>query len=717
MEVVRGEKKVKELIYEVASRANHSICSYAGAYSPAMITESQENYDLMRELHSSHDVKVRYITEITKENIQYCKRMMSELSAEIKHVDNVRGNFTVTDSEYISVPATGEGKIARDLIYSNLPELVEQNQFFFETLWSSAIPAEERIRELQEGKIRSETSMVRDQHKILEDTKRMVETSNRYSVCSVSGGLLYAYNNSYSVFKEILDKHRRGEHEGIKWLTTIDVGSVEVAKKFLELGMEIRHTNNIPTESFGVSDKEVGVTLSRLEGGRLNNRALFSNEPIYLEHYRTLFESLWAGAIDVRERIKQIDLGIEEPLMRILRNKAEIEELYVEMINEAKEEILLLLPSSNAYRREKGIGVIDAMQSAVSDRGIKVFLLSPDASPKDAVQTFNREQNSKKEERHKINHKVIREATTPNTVTILVVDRTRSLIIEQQDDSKLDFEKAIGLATYSTRGSTVKSNIRFFERMWEEAAEREREEVLLQKEIRSRREAELLQDILAHDIRNFNQISLTSAELLKTEKFSDAEAQPLIDEILGATERSSNLIEKAKSLGKIISQENVKLFPVNLQDSLQQSIQVVAKAHRDKVVVPLFALTKDAYVLADDFLDDAFTNVLGNAINYTEAKTVPIEISAEEVNELGDDHKPVSYYRVAIADHGRGIPDAAKERVFTRYLETARGSGLGLSIVYALVVDRYSGKVKVRNRVEDDYRKGTVIELWLPKPS
>ncbi|MFI5421035.1 MAG: sensor histidine kinase, partial [Nitrososphaerales archaeon] len=372
---------------------------------------------------------------------------------------------------------------------------------------------------------------------------------------------------------------------------------------------------------------------------------------------------------------------------------------------------LLLLPTSNTYRREEVIGVIDAMQDAVSEREVIVLLLSPDASANDAMQEFDREQGSKKEGRNKINYKVIREATTPNTVTILVVDRTRSLIIEQQDDSKLDFEKAIGLATYSTRGSTVKSNIRFFERMWEEVGEREREEMLLQKEIRSRREAELLQDILAHDIRNFNQITLMSAELLKTEKFSAIEARPLIDDIMTATERSRNLIDKAKSLGKIISQENVKLFPVNLEDSLRRSMEIAIKAHREKVVIPTFALKRDAKVRADDFLDDAFTNVLSNAINYTEGETVPIEISVEEMSE---DQK---YYKVAITDHGKGIPDGAKEKVFTRYLETARGSGLGLSIVYALVVDRYSGKVRVRNAVEGDFRQGTVIELWLPAAS
>ncbi len=122
--------------------------------------------------------------------------------------------------------------------------------------------------------------------------------------------------------------------------------------------------------------------------------------------------------------------------------------------------------------------------------------------------------------------------------------------------------------------------------MWEEVEEREREEVLLQKEIRSRREAELLQDILAHDIRNFNQITLMSAELLKTEKFSAIEAQPLIDDIMTATERSRDLIDKAKSLGKIISQENVKLFPVSLEDSLRRSVEIAMKPTGTKSLFP-----------------------------------------------------------------------------------------------------------------------------------
>lgn len=70
----------------------------------------------------------------------------------------------------------------------------------------------------------------------------------------------------------------------------------------------------------------------------------------------------------------------------------------------------------------------------------------------------------------------------------------------------------------------------------------------------------------------------------------------------------------------------------------------------------------------------------------------------------------------ALWDRGRGIPDGLKEGAFKRYLETAKGSGLGLSIVYALVTDRYGGRVALKNRVKGDFTKGTTAEIWLPRP-
>jgi signal transduction histidine kinase len=64
-----------------------------------------------------------------------------------------------------------------------------------------------------------------------------------------------------------------------------------------------------------------------------------------------------------------------------------------------------------------------------------------------------------------------------------------------------------------------------------------------------------------------------------------------------------------------------------------------------------------------------------------------------------------------------GITDEIKSRIFSRYLEGARGSGLGMSIVHALVVERYNGRVLIGDRVKGDYKQGVSIAVCLRKPS
>jgi hypothetical protein len=47
---------------------------------------------------------VRFITEITKENISYTKAFVQ--SVELRHLDGVKGNFGVSDAEYIAISTT-----------------------------------------------------------------------------------------------------------------------------------------------------------------------------------------------------------------------------------------------------------------------------------------------------------------------------------------------------------------------------------------------------------------------------------------------------------------------------------------------------------------------------------------------------------------------------------------------------------------------------------
>jgi hypothetical protein len=44
-----------------------------------------------------------------------------------------------------------EGKAASQMIYTNVRELVEQQQYIFDTLWKKSIPADEKIKEIEGG--------------------------------------------------------------------------------------------------------------------------------------------------------------------------------------------------------------------------------------------------------------------------------------------------------------------------------------------------------------------------------------------------------------------------------------------------------------------------------------------------------------------------------------------------------------------------------------
>jgi hypothetical protein len=87
---------------------------------------------------------LRYLTEITDANISYCKELIIN---EVRHLDGIKGNFMVSEMEYLA-PATshGETKLAALIIYSNVREIVEHQQYVFETLWNKSISSEKRIR-------------------------------------------------------------------------------------------------------------------------------------------------------------------------------------------------------------------------------------------------------------------------------------------------------------------------------------------------------------------------------------------------------------------------------------------------------------------------------------------------------------------------------------------------------------------------------------------
>ena len=106
------------------------------------------------------DTKPRYVIEVTKKNIDYCKNSMKLL--DLRHLDNLRGNFLLYENKYWFLYKADvckqkgkkeklEGDKNMDLLVgsNSTTEFVDQQQKLFDTIWDNSIPADVKIKELE----------------------------------------------------------------------------------------------------------------------------------------------------------------------------------------------------------------------------------------------------------------------------------------------------------------------------------------------------------------------------------------------------------------------------------------------------------------------------------------------------------------------------------------------------------------------------------------
>ena len=116
------------------------------------------------ELHRK-GVRQRHITEIVPENINHCKKLMK--FQELRHLDGLKGYLSILDGRLLGSHAYGqEQELPPHVVESTVRIFVEQQQYFFETLWSKAIPAKQRIKEIEEGAKREFVETIRDPSEI-----------------------------------------------------------------------------------------------------------------------------------------------------------------------------------------------------------------------------------------------------------------------------------------------------------------------------------------------------------------------------------------------------------------------------------------------------------------------------------------------------------------------------------------------------------------------
>ncbi|UCC93372.1 MAG: PAS domain S-box protein [Thermoplasmata archaeon] len=225
--------------------------------------------------------------------------------------------------------------------------------------------------------------------------------------------------------------------------------------------------------------------------------------------------------------------------------------------------------------------------------------------------------------------------------------------------------------------------------------------------LRARERAEFFTDLMAHDINNYIQGVIGFLDLLGKSQLEGEQAK-YVRQANEQASRVSDLIERVRTISKAQHPEELK--PVDLRAVIDQEVADIRHKYADQELdIVVDEAEGPVPVMADDLLNDLVLNLLDNAVKFSTIPMPKVEISLAPREDDG-------YVTLSIADRGPGIVDEDKDQVFFRFVrrrEEAEGTGLGLSLVMALV-DRYKGRVWIEDRVPGEPGEGAVFKVELP---
>ncbi len=468
----------------------------------------------------------------------------------------------------------------------------------------------------------------------------------------------------------------------VRYLTEINKENLYYCKQLLAMVDELRHLGGIKG-NFYVSDEEYGAPATSHEKGRSAEMMIYSHLKEVVEHQQYIFESVWNTSTSADRKIKEIEseddivLGITQVIDSPLRTQ----ELFLNLIKSANYEILLIMPTVNAFLREYNIGAIQLLkelaygyitqskkgsaptakrnlQESTTRKGhMSIRIITP---TNDAINKIINDMNliaPSNLPMQRANEEPVDPTTFPSlhlhyddksnnsiiqlrhleslprynvtTATILVVDRKASLVFEKIDDAKESFVEAVGLSTFSTSEPTIMSYVSIFENFWNQVDlyEKLKEHDKLQKEFIN---------IASHELRTPTQAILGYSTLVRRHP-------EMREEMLGYIERNAvrlqNLINNILDVSRIESRTlKLNKEKLNINEKIRNvidDIQSKGEEEHDEIKIIFSEQQANPIIVEADKLKiyEVVSNLLVNAVKFTKKKRV-LDVSNTSSNGI-----------------------------------------------------------------------------------
>ena len=409
---------------------------------------------------------------------------------------------------------------------------------------------------------------------------------------------------------------------------------------------------------------------------------------------------LWKKAISSEDRIRELKEGVEPEFIEVISDKNQVVKLLLKMVREAKKEIMVILPNTNAVERADKMGLWHELIAASKNR-IKISVICPFTDSSDAAAAI-------------INNLQLESivefiAGEKAQSGIVIVDSTRFIAPELVNPLSDTFQGAIGMSLYSNNnriGSLLSS---FFESLWKQAelfTQLEQANEKLQMHDMLQRE---FINIAAHELRTPTQAILGYAELTQMPGSSVSKDEAL-SKIMKNAKRLQSLTEDILDVTRIESQ-TLKLNKTrfDLRDTAANVLDDYRNTIQDGKDLEYLLLDADkpAFVLADkERISQVLFNLVSNALKFT--KSGIISVSTEEFKNDEEEKKELI---VSVKDTGTGIDSDIMPHLFTKFVSKSPvGTGLGLFISKS-IVEAHGGRIWAENNPDG---KGATFRFSLP---